>query len=76
MKNLIKKIFNIFGYSINRTNLREDFVFWAKDAEFESNYLKVKPYTMLDRDRLFMIWQFAKLARSFNGSMAQVDGTI
>ncbi len=72
MKNLIKRILNKLGYTLNRNNVRLDFVAWANDAEFESNYIKVKPYTMLDRDRLFMIWQFAKLASSFNGSMAQV----
>ncbi len=72
MKKILKKLIEKTGYSIVRNNVRNDFVSWANDSEFESNYIKVKPYTMLDRDRLYMIWQFARQARSFPGSMAQV----
>lgn len=72
MKKLIKKIIEKTGFTISRTGTRIDFVAWAKDKSFEDAYIKVKPFSMLGRDRLFMLWQFVKQANVFEGSMAQV----
>jgi hypothetical protein len=72
IKDLIKTIIDKTGYTITRTDVRMDFISWAKDIDFENAYKKVSPYTMLERDRLFMLWQFARQAKRFSGAMAQV----
>lgn len=72
IKNIIKKIFNRFGYTIIRKGVRMDFVAWAKDSEFESASSKVESFSLLGRDRLFMLWQFARQAKLIGGAMAQV----
>jgi O-methyltransferase len=72
IKDTLKKIVAKTGYTIARTDVRMDFVSWAKDAEFEDAASKVRPYTLLLRDRLFMLWQFAKQSNVFQGATAQV----
>lgn len=72
MKKVLKKIIEKTGYQISRKDVRMDFVAFAKDLEFEKAFLEVKPFSLLDKDRLFMLWQFVKQAKSFPGAMAQV----
>lgn len=72
IKKILKKIIEKTGYSVIRNGVRMDFISWAKDVEFEDFSKKVAKYTMLERDRLFMLWQFAKQASKFSGSFAQV----
>ncbi|MDQ5950474.1 MAG: O-methyltransferase [Patescibacteria group bacterium] len=72
MKKILKQIIEKTGYQISRKNIRMDFVSFAKDKEFEDAFLKVKPFSLLDKDRLFMLWQFVKQAKAFPGAFAQV----
>lgn len=72
IKSIIKKIIDKTGYTIVRKNIRVDFVNWSKDEAFEKAVQKVKSFTMLERDRLFTLWQFAKQAKILSGAMAQV----
>lgn len=72
MKAILKKIIGKTGYQISRKDIRLDFVAFAKDNEFEDAFLRVKPFSLLDKDRLFMLWQFVKQAKVFPGAMAQV----
>lgn len=72
IKELIKKIVNKTGYTIVRKNVGVDFVNWSKDIAFENAVQKVKSFTMLERDRLFTLWQYARQAKVLSGAMAQV----
>lgn len=72
LKETLKNILNKTGYTISRSDVRMDFVSWAKDAEFEEAAENVAPYTLLLRDRLYMLWQFAKQSTILNGASAQV----
>lgn len=72
IKKFLKRIVNKTGYSIVRNGVRMDFIAWAKDNDFEKYSKLVEPYTMLERDRLFMLWQFARQASVLGGSFAQV----
>ncbi len=72
VKRFIVWLFKKIGYSISRNNTRLDFVSWANDSKFENTYSIVKSFTMLDRDRLFMLWQFSEQAKLLNGVFAQV----
>lgn len=71
-KKIIKKIIGGTGYSLVRSGRGNDFITWSKDGDFEVALERVKPYTLLERDRLFPIWQFARQARVLPGAMAQV----
>lgn len=72
IKSIIKKIIDKAGYTIVRKNIRVDFVNWSKDEAFEKAVQKVKSFTMLERDRLFTLWQFARQAKVLSGAIAQV----
>ena len=72
MKKILKQIIEKTGYQISRKNIRMDFVSFARDKDFEDAFLKIKPFSLLDKDRLFMLWQFVKQAKVFPGAMAQV----
>lgn len=72
MKKIIKKILEKTKYRIVRSDVRLDFVSFARDAEFERAAEKVTPFTLLERDRLFMLWQFAKQAVVLGAATAQV----
>ncbi|MBP9701587.1 MAG: class I SAM-dependent methyltransferase [Candidatus Pacebacteria bacterium] len=72
MKKLIKDLLAKFRYQIVRTGVRTDFVAWAKDVDFEKASVAVEPFTMLERDRLYMLWQFARQAARLGGATAQV----
>ena len=72
IKKYIKKALEKTGYTLVRKNVRLDFVAWAQDNDFEKVYREVSNYSLLDRDRLFMLWQFAKQAAVLPGSFSQI----
>lgn len=72
MKKILKKIIAKTGYSVVRSNTSSDFVFWAKNKLFEESVEKVKSFTLLEKDRLFTLWQFVMQAKRHDGAMAQI----
>jgi hypothetical protein len=72
IKKILKNIIGKTGYTVVRNDVRMDFISWAKDNTFEVALGKVQQFTMLERDRLYMLWQFARQASRLGGSFAQV----
>lgn len=72
LKKIIRRIFEKTGYVVSRKGVRTDFVAWAHDQAFETAVAKVQLFTLLERDRLFMLWQLAQQAKLFPAAMAQV----
>lgn len=71
-KQLVRATLAKAGYQIHRVNGDNDFVLWARQEEFARVYEAVKPHTFLTMDRLFMLWQYARAARTLEGDAAEV----
>ncbi len=72
MKKILKKIIEKTGYLVVRKGTGKNYVAWSKDVDFQAALAKIKSYTLLEEDRLFPLWQFARQARVLPGAMAQV----
>lgn len=71
-KNFLKTAVAKSGYKIVRTNSSPELFAWVNDPEFFRVYEMIKPYTLLNQDRLFMLWQYARQAQTLSGEIAQL----
>ena len=80
-----KRIFRIFGFSISRISERPAIIWtfhhqevskvralWEEDSEFLIIYDKVKRKTMIDKWRLYILYQLVKQASSLDGNVAEL----
>lgn len=72
LKRIARSTLAKVGYRIQRINGESDFVLWARQEEFLRVCEAVKPYTFLTMDRLFMLWQYARAARTLEGDTAEI----
>ncbi len=72
IKRAIKSVLEVSGYRLGRIGGEQDFVLWSQDAAFAQVCHEAQPYTFLGPDRLFMLWQYARAARTLAGDVAEV----
>jgi len=70
MKNFLQRIIRLTGFEVHRTNSRH--VFWDDDSTFTTLFKSVQHRTAIKEDRAFMLYQFARYARTIPGGAAQL----
>lgn len=83
IKKYIKAAFSIFGYRIvriPRVVVLQDQQFWDTQNEFNALYGQIREYTVVSKDRCFMLYQLSRYASNLDGDIAEVGvykgGTI
>jgi O-methyltransferase len=64
----VKFVFSKFGYQIQLTPLQ----LWNADETFSSLAKQIEGYTIMDRTRCFILYQFAKQAMGMDGDVAEI----
>ncbi len=75
IKKYIKAAFSIFGYHVVRipkTGIPQGGRFWERQNEFNALYEQVREYTVVSKNRCFMLYQLSKYASNLDGDMAEV----
>jgi O-methyltransferase len=68
---LIKRIFNFMGLEVRKC--KRNFSKLSKDiGDFQLLFKKIRAYTLVDRDRCFMLYQFVGYANAKEGEMAEI----
>lgn len=70
MKNFLQRIIRLTGFELHRVNARH--AFWNDDSDFVSLFTSVQQRTAIKEDRAFMLYQFARYARTIPGDAAQL----
>lgn len=68
MEMVVKRIFSALGYQVQLAPLR----LWDADAAFAVLARESDGYTIMDRTRCFMLYQFARQARALPGDAVEV----
>lgn len=74
MKRIVKRLFTALGYDIKplRRGKPSPIHLWDEDAVFNRIYAQVSGYTLLSKQRCFMLYQFARLASVLSGDVAEI----
>ena len=75
MQQLFRKYLRKAGYDLvgfkTFKGIADPIIPWENDAAFISLYNTVLPHTLVDRKRLYMLWQLSKKAASLKGNFAE-----
>lgn len=72
IKKALKWIASRFGYTVQRSDLVNDLVQKTADPSFLKIASVIEPYTILNREKLYFLWQLARQARVVPGEVGQV----
>jgi len=73
IKELINEITGKFGYKINKVQKKPNPIHpWEEENLFNDKMKQINGFTLVDKTRCFMIYQFAKQASNLRGDVAEV----
>jgi len=75
MKEFIKALLRILGYQISRApriKVSQALPFWDSQNEFNALYEQIREYTVVSKNRLFMLCQLLRYANRLDGDIAEV----
>lgn len=75
MKKYIKVAFRMFGYEISKISRSGALLsqpFWDSQNEFNALYEQIRRYTVVSKNRCFMLYQLLRYASNLDGDIAEV----